>query len=432
LLARLGPGSVAVFRNPDDDRGATTDPYRADSDFWYLTGFEEPGAVAVLRLDPPDRKGYVLFVPPHDPAQEQWTGRRLGVEGAVAALGADAAYPLQELWSRLPDLLRPAGALHYRDAGDAAFRDRLLGIWREGDADASVPRPMADAGPTLHSLRRVKDETEIALLRRAVELSTAAHRLAMGRVRPGRPEHSLKAALVGGCLGGGAARMAYTPIVGSGRNSIILHYEAASGVLSDGDLVLVDAACEYGMYAADVTRTYPVSGRFSREQRAIYELVLAAQKAAMAVVRPGVPFRDVHQKSVEVLVDGLLRLGLLHGDRKEIVRDRSYQKLFPHGCSHWLGLDVHDAGSYGYTGRFEAAERYGNAGAPLEAGMVLTVEPGLYFPEGAVPDRRFWNIGVRIEDDVVVTPSGAECLSCSLPRDVAEVERLLAGNPASP
>jgi len=429
FLARLPPDAIAVFRNPaEGDMSARTDPYRSDSDFWYLTGFPEADAVAVFRPNAPDGKRYVLFVPPKIFANEQWTGYRAGVEGAVRDYGADEAYPMGELWTRLPALAVGATSLHFRDAGDTRFRDPLVAAWNSGDPNATAPRPMADAAPLLHQLRLVKDQTERALLRQAAVLSAEAHRLAMGQVRPERSEGALKAAMVAHCIANGAARMAYPPIVGSGRNAVILHYDVDDQRMESGSMVVNDTACEVGMYAADVTRSYPVSGRFSPEQRAIYEIVLAAQKAAIAAIRPGIEVRDVHAASVAVVVDGLMRLGILTGNRDEILKTRGYQKFYPHGCSHWLGLDVHDAGSYGYPERVEAKERYGKATTRLEVGMALTVEPGIYVPEGPDAERKWWNIGVRIEDDLLVTTAGAECLSCAAPREIAEVEKAIAGN----
>ena len=220
--------------------------------------------------------------------------------------------------------------------------------------------------------------------------------------------------------------MAYPPIVGSGRNSVILHYERDDKRLEDGEIIVNDTGCEYGMYAADVTRTYPVSGRFSADQRAVYEIVLAAQAASLAAIRPGVPFKNVHNATVEVVVDGLLKLGILSGDRAEIIKTRAYQKFYPHGSSHWIGLNVHDVGSYGYPAGVERLERYAKAETVLVPGMALTVEPGIYIPEGSTQDRRWWNIGVRIEDTVLVTASGVECLSCGAPRAVADVEKAIA------
>ena len=428
FLARLPPNSIAVFRNPaEDDRAASTDPYRSDSDFWYLTGYPEADAVAVFRPNAPDGKRYVLFVPPKGFAEEQWTGYRAGVEGAVKDYGANDAQPIADLWSRLPALASGATSLHYGDGEDRKFREQLLSAWGARGTDAATSRPMADAGPLVHQLRLVKDETEQALLRRAAGLTAEAHRAAMALVRPGRGENAIKAAMVSHCLEGGAARMAYPPIIGSGRNSVILHYDVDDRPLEGGAMIVNDTACEFGMYAADVTRSYPVSGRFSPEQRAIYAIVLEAQKAAMAAVKPGTPIRDVHAASVDVVVDGLLRLGILSGDRAEILKSRSYQKLYPHGCSHWLGLDVHDAGSYGYPEGLDRKERYGKAMTRLEPGMALTVEPGIYVPEDPTVDRRWWNIGVRLEDDLLVTATGGECLSCSAPREIGDVEKAIAG-----
>jgi len=428
LLERLPAGTIAVFRTTGEkDIDALTDPFRPDSDFWYLTGFHEADAVAVFRPKAADGKRYILFVEPKDFAKEQWTGYRAGVEGAVRDYGADEAFPLADLWTKLPGLAAGATSLQYSDGRDAKFREQLLAAWGQADKNAVAARGAADAGPTVHQLRLVKDSTEIAILRRAAGLSAEAHRLAMAHTRPGVNEAAIKGLMVSHCIANGSARMAYPPIVGSGRNSVILHYDAADQPMDAGGMVVNDTACEYEMYAADVTRSYPVSGRFSADQRAIYDIVLASQKAAMETIKPGVPFRDVHAASVEVVVDGLMKLGILTGARDEIVKTRSYRKYYPHGSSHWLGLDVHDAGSYGYPEGMDPKERYGQAMAKLEPGMVLTVEPGIYIAEGATTDKRWWNIGVRIEDDVLVTPTGYECLSCGAPREVADVEKAMAG-----
>jgi Xaa-Pro aminopeptidase len=427
LLERLPTGSIAVLRTTSEtDISAVTDPYRPDSDFWHVTGFPEPDAVAVLRPDAADGKRYVLFVRPKNFEEEQWTGYRAGIEGAVKRYGADEAFPLSELWTRFQALASAATSLQYSDAGDSRFRDQLLSAWDRGTSNATVLRPAAEIGPILHQLRLIKDDTEIAILRHATALSAEAHRIAMARARSGVPEYALKAVMVERCLAGGAARMAYAPIVGSGPNSVILHYDADDGVLAPGAMIVNDTACEYQMYSADITRSYPADGRFSAEQRAIYEIVLAAQKAGIATVRPGVAFSDVHMATARVVVEGLLKLGILSGDREQILKDRTYQKFYPHGSSHWLGLDVHDAGSYGYPAGVDRKERYGKAATPLAPGMVLTVEPGIYVPEGSTTDKRWWNIGARIEDDILVTPTGSECLSCSAPREIADVEKAIA------
>jgi len=428
LLGRLPPGSIAVVRTTSEsDISAVTDPYRPDSDFWYLTGFPEPEAVAVLRPSAADGKRFILFVRPKDFGEEQWTGYRAGPDGAAKTYGADEAFPLADLWTRLPALAAGTTSLQYSDAGDGKFREQLLSAWKREDANSRVLRPSADVGPLVHELRLIKDDTEIALIRHAAELSAAAHRIAMARTRPGVPEFALKSAMVGHCLAEGSARMAYAPIVGSGLNSVILHYDADDQPMAAGSMIVNDAACEYAMYSADVTRSYPAAGKFSADQRAVYEIVLAAQNAGIKMARPGIPLRDVHIATVEVVVDGLIKLGILAGSRDQNVKDRTFEKFYPHGSGHWLGLDVHDAGSYGYPEGVERKERYGKAMTVLAPGMILTVEPGIYIPEGSTTDKRWWNIGVRIEDDVLVTPAGAECLSCGAPREIADVEKAIAG-----
>ena len=425
VLAALPPDGVAVFRSSPADRGQASESYRQDSDLWYLTGIPEPEVIAVLR---PSATGprFVLFVQPKSFADEQWTGFRTGLEGARATYGADEAFPVAEFWDRWPDLQRGRGALHFRDGQDAAFAAKLIEAWRKGDANSSKPRPLSDAGPLVHEMRLVKDAGEIALLRRASELSVDAHLAAMAEVRPGAFEYALKAAMVRTCMAGGAARVGYPPIVGSGPNAVILHYDAANQALHAGGMIVNDTGCEFSMYTADVTRSYPVSGRFSPEQRAIYDIVLAAQRAGIAAARPGVSTGEVYGATVDVVVDGLLRLGLLKGDKAQIIASRDFMKLYPHGSSHWLGLDVHDAGSYDRDEAMkERKDRYFAQRRKLAPGMVITVEPGIYVPEDPAYDRKWWNIGVRIEDDIVVTAAEPDCLSCRLPREAAEIEKLL-------
>src|SRR5215468_569030 len=403
VLAKLPQGAIAVFRTaPESAADARADAYRQDSDFWYLTGLEEPNAVAVLVAGAARDSRYALFVAPKDFAAEQWTGWRTGVDGAKAA-GASQAYPIGDLWVRLPAMLVGAPALYYEAGGDKEFAARLLEAWNATNANAAAPRPAADATPMLAALRLVKDPLEIELLREASRLSAEAHVAALAEVAPGRHEYDLKAAMVGLCLARGAARMSYPPIVASGRNSVILHHERDDKELKDGEMIVNDTACEYSMYASDVTRSYPVSGRFSAEQRQIYDIVLAAQKAGFAATKPGAPFHEVHDATVRVVVDGLLKLGVLTGDRDEIIRTRAYQKFYPHGSSHWVGLNVHDAGSYSYPAGVQRLERYGLAQTKLEPGMLLTVEPGIYIGERTTADPKWWNIGVRIEDVVLVT-----------------------------
>lgn len=429
FLGKLPEGSIAVVYSAPEPSVEVDSLYRGSSDFWYLTGLTEPGAVAVFDPAGADGHRYVLFVHPRDFQQEQWTGWRAGIDGARSEYHADAAFPIDDLPKELPKLWKAARLLVFASGGDAAFRDRILEMWRSGDAQATSLRPAADAGPIVNAMRLVKDPTEQALLRRAAALSAQAHIAAMKAVRPGSYEYAVRAALENVCTAGGASRMAYPSIVGSGPNSVILHYERDDRKMNAGEMIVNDSACEYGMYAADVTRSYPVSGTFSPEQRAIYDIVLAAQKAGFAKVRPGAAFHEVHDATVEVVTDGLIRLGILRGDRSELMRTLAYTKFYPHGSSHWLGMNVHDVGSYGFS-RPDAArlERYRTADTKLEPGMALTVEPGIYIRDHTDGvDPKWWNIGVRIEDDVLVTPAGMECLSCAAPREPADVEKTIRG-----
>jgi len=426
LLARLPAGSLAVFHAAPARSGAASDPYRQDSDFWYLTGLDEPEAVAVFLPGAAKESRYVLFVQPRDFAAEQWTGWRAGVEGAVKELGAGQAFPVADFWTRFASLAAPAASLFYEAGGDEAFSKKLLETWNATSANSAAPRPAADASPLTAALRLIKDETEKGFLRQASAISADAHLAAMRETVPGGHEYDLKAVMVGLCLSRGAARMAYPPIVGSGKNSVILHYERDDKRLEDGDMLVNDTGCEFNLYAADVTRSYPVSGTFSAPQKQIYEIVLAAQNAGFAVVKPGAAFHEVYDATVDVVVRGLLSLGILSGDRAELVKTRAYQRFYPHGSSHWVGLDVHDAGNYGNPDGVARLERYGLSRTKLEPGMALTVEPGIYIPEHSTADPKWWNIGVRIEDTVLVTAEGYECLSCGAPREIADIEKAMA------
>jgi Xaa-Pro aminopeptidase len=427
FLAKLPAGSIAVLRAAGETAAdMRADSFRQDSAFWYLTGLEEPNAIAVLVPGAPANGRYLLFVQPRDFAAEQWTGWRTGVEGAKKDYGAAQAFPVGEFPERFTPLAASARSLYSSSGGDKEFQRKLLEAWNAGNARDKAARPSEEASTILDPLRLVKDPLEQDFLREASRISADAHRAAMARTAAGRHEWDLKAAMVATCLSGGAARMAYPPIVASGKNSVILHYERDDKRLDNGEILVNDTGCEYSLYAADVTRSYPVSGRFSPDQKAIYDIVLAAQAAGLAAIRPGVPIKDVHNATVEVVVDGLLKLGILSGDRAEIVRTRAYQKFYPHGASHWIGLNVHDVGSYGNPPGIERLERYGKAEALLAPGMALTVEPGIYIPERSTADPRWWNIGVRIEDTALVTPTGVECLSCGAPRAVADVEKAIA------
>ncbi len=427
LLAKLPKDAVVVLRGPAEPAQAVEDAYRPAPDFWYLTGFPEADAIAVLSPSAPEGKRYLLFVQPNDWKQEQWTGRRAGVDGAKKLTGADAAFAVADFEKESRDSLVGAKALFYLDAGDEKFREKLLTRWNRLAGRGTEGLPATDVSIPVGQMRLVKDATELALLKEAVALSVRGHLAAMALAGPGVNEGVLKAAQVSACLAGGAVRMAYAPIVGSGPNSVVLHYPDANRTMQAGEILVNDTACEYGRYAADVTRTYPVSGRFSPEQKALYEIVLAAQKAGIARAVPGAAYHEIQDAAIAVTVDGLVKLGLLTGTREALVKDRSFAKFLPHGTGHWLGLDVHDAGSYEPSAAFDPKDRFAvsmSFGARLRPGMVFTVEPGLYVPERTEGvDPKWWNIGVRIEDDVLVTDKGPECLSCSLPREIPDVER---------
>ncbi|MBM4243643.1 MAG: M24 family metallopeptidase [Deltaproteobacteria bacterium] len=422
VLERIGSG-VAVIRAPSLRVHANDVEYRyrPDSDLFYLTGFPEPDAVLVLDGSA-ERERCVLFVQPRDPERETWTGKRAGVEGAVSCYGADAAYPMAELAQRLTPLIARGGALYYHLGHDEPFNQKLLQIARAGWAQRprtsnDLPTSLLSTGALVHELRLYKSPEEIAWMQRAIDIAAEAHRAAMREVRPGMYEHEIEALVEYVFRRNGASGWAYPSIVAGGENATVLHYTANDRPLRDGDLLLLDAGDELGCYCADVTRTFPVGRAFSPAQRRVYDLVLQAQLAAVAAVKPGVTIEDVHAAALQVLVDGLLSLGLLAGTREQAIGAGSYKPYYMHRTSHWLGMDVHDVGTYKRDG----------APRPLEPGMVLTVEPGLYFasPLPGVP-AEYRGIGVRIEDDVLVTPTGHQVLSHAVPKAADDLLALRA------
>ena len=415
-MQAIGPRSVAVLRSPPEVPFGHH-RFRQSSDIYYLTGFTEPDTTVVLR--PGAEEPFVMFVRPRDPEREVWDGRRAGVEGAVARFGASAAYPAGELAERLPELLANREDLQYGLGVDPAF-DRIVtralaqlrALERRGKRP---PLRVVDPRATLHEMRLRKDAGEIDLLRRAAAITAEAHRAAMAAARPGVGEHELEAIIEYTFRRRGGAGPGYSTIVGGGENATILHYIENAAPLREGDLVVVDAGCELGFYTADVTRTFPVSGRFSPAQRRMYEVVLRAQEEAIEMTRPGVTIDDLHARCVERLTEGMVELGLLEGPAADRIADSSYKKFYMHRTSHWLGMDVHDVGAYlGADG----------AARPLEPGMVITIEPGLYVAAdaGGVPDE-LRGCGVRIEDDVLVTDGGREVLTEAAPKLPDEVER---------
>lgn len=420
LMQLMGDGIAIIPTAPQLIRNRDVHfPFRGDSDFLYLTGFTEPEALAVLA---PGRIGgeFLLFCRPRDPERETWDGRRAGPEGAIADYGADQAFPIGELDLRLPALLENQRRVFYSMGRHADLDQRILGWLNEvrGRARAGIAAPaeFLDLDQPLHELRLIKHPEEIRLMRRAARISAEGHRRAMRAARPGGHEYELEAELLYTFRREGSQYPAYPAIVGAGANGCILHYVENNAPLRDGDLVLIDAAAEVDGYAADITRTFPINGRFTGPQRDVYQVVLAAQEAAIAEAVPGKHWNDPHDRAVRVLTQGLVDLGLLTGSLDGLVEQGSYRPFYMHRTGHWLGLDVHDVGDYKVDGAWRE----------LEAGMVLTVEPGLYIARGSTADERFWDIGIRIEDDVLVTHEGPDILSADAPKAVSDIEALMA------
>lgn len=421
LLAQMGRSVLVVFAAPLSIRNNDVEhEYRQDSDFYYLTGFDEPEAVLVLSGIRDER--FALFVRPRDPERETWDGPRAGVEGAKDGFGAGVAFPIAELAEKLPDWLENADRLYYRLGRNRAEDDSILSAIDRTRPRArrgsSYPTEIVDPAVVLHEMRRLKDAGEIALMQKAVDITKDAHVAAMAATRPGIHEYEIEAILRREFRSKGSERPAYEPIVGSGPNATVLHYRKNDRKMQDGDLLLIDAGCEYGYYASDVTRTFPVSGAFSKPQKSVYELVLRAQEESIRATRPGATLDEIHEASVRVITEGLIELGLFEGPVEVAVKEERYKRYYMHRTSHYLGMDVHDVGKY----------HAGGKARPLEPGVVITVEPGVYVPandDRASPDFR--GIGVRIEDDVLVTADGARVLSAAIPKTVADVELACEG-----
>jgi Xaa-Pro aminopeptidase len=420
LSRMMGKGGVAILpaaavrlRNRDVEY-----PYRQDSDFYYLTGFPEPEAVAVLV---PGRKQaeYILFCRENDPERETWDGKRAGQDGAVELYGADDAFPITDIDDILPGLLEQCERVYYTMGSNADFDKSLLG-WvnaLRSRSGAHTPHEFVALDHLLHDMRLYKSRSEIAAIRKAARIAANAHKRAMRHCRPGLMEYEIEAEFLHEFRQYDATP-SYPPIVGGGANACVLHYRENNSVLADGDLLLIDAGCEYDYYASDITRTFPVNGRFSKPQRAIYELVLKAQNAAIKKIRPGNHWNEPHDAAVKVITRGLVKLGLLQGSVSARIKDDSYRRFFMHRTGHWIGMDVHDVGDYKVGGEWRV----------LEPGMVMTVEPGIYIPaQSKGVAKKWWDIGVRIEDDVLVTPTGSEVLSKQLPSGPDEIEAIVGG-----
>jgi Xaa-Pro aminopeptidase len=421
LAKLLGPGAALLLASPPERtrNGDVTFKFRQDSDILYLTGFEEPGTVVLLRPDHPQTP-FVMFVRPRNPADEIWTGRRFGVDGAVQRFGADAAFSIEEVDARLPELVSGATEVHYHFGRDAEVDDRVLrmmGRLRAGERRGRrAPVRLVDARLSVHEMRLFKSSVELDLQRRAAEITARAHVAAMGAARPGVHEYEIEGLIDYTFRKHGATGPGYPSIVGGGANATILHYVENSAVLQAGQLLLIDAGGEVEGFTADVTRTFPVGARFSPAQRRIYEAVLETQIAAIEAVKPGATIEAIHDQVVASLTRQLVELEILHGDPAELVASGAFKPFYMHRTSHWLGMDVHDVGFYAIEG----------AARPLEPGMVLTIEPGLYIAEDAAVPAEYRGIGVRIEDDIVVTATGYENLTVHTPKSVVDLERLTA------
>ncbi|QVL42810.1 MAG: Xaa-Pro aminopeptidase [Alcanivorax sp.] len=421
LMEQMEPNSIAILAAaPERTRNRDVEhPYRQDSDFWYLSGFPEAEAVMVL-LPGREHGEYVLFCRERDRAREIWNGYRAGPEGAVADYGADDAFPINDIDDILPGLVEGRERVYYDLGRDAGFDSRLMGwvntIRERVRTGAQPPGEFVALSHLLHDMRLFKSKAEADLMRQAAQISAGAHVRAMQSVRPGMYEYQLEAEYLHEFMRHGARSPAYPSIVGGGANGCILHYIENSAPLKDGDLVLVDAGCELHNYASDITRTFPVNGKFSGEQRALYELVLASQYAAIEATHTGNHWNVPHETVVRILTEGLVDLGLLAGHVDDLIEEQSYQRFFMHRTGHWLGLDVHDVGDY----------RIGGEWRQLEVGMTLTVEPGLYIaPDDDTVEDRWRGIGIRIEDDVLVTKEGCDVLTRDVPKNIDDIEALM-------
>jgi len=413
------PAAAERLRNND-----SAYPYRQDSDFHYLTGFGEPEAV--LALIPGREHGEaILFCRERDAEREAWDGPRAGAEGAVQDYGMDDAFPIADIDDILPGMIEGRSRVYYHFGRDAEFDVKLIGwvnrVRSEVKRGARAPHEFVALGHVLHDLRLYKTRDELRVMRKAAKIASEAHVRAMRHARPGMNEHEIEAELLHTFRRNGAVP-SYEPIVGGGVNGCVLHYRANNAPLKDGDLLLIDAGAEFQCYASDITRTFPVNGRFSPEQRALYDIVLAAQRAAIAQVRPGRSFEAYHEAAVRTICAGLVKLGLLKGSVEKNIREQSYRRFYMHKTGHWLGLDVHDVGDYRIDGEFRE----------LEPGMVVTVEPGIYIaPDAKGVPAKWRGIGIRIEDDVVVTRDEPEVITSGVPTDPDEIEALMAAAPRS-
>ena len=421
FLKQMGDG-IAIFpAAPTSIRSQDVEyRYRQNNDLYYLTGFPEPESLCLLSPNH-DKEQFILFVRPRDKEKETWTGKRFGVEGAREHFGVDAAYTIDQLDEVLPEHLLAAEKIYYGLGRDERLNTKILDFVNQGrqqrPRSGHGPVALIDPSDLLHEMRLFKTPQEIDLMRRAITASAAAHHAALHETRPGMHEYEIEALLEYHFRRNGAEGPAYPSIVASGANATILHYISNDQQMQAGDLLLIDAGSEYACYCSDVTRTFPVGREFSAPQKEIYSLVLTAQKHAIEMIRPGIGFDDVHQRATEILINGLRDLGLLSGSTESILEKGDYRQFYMHRTSHWLGMDVHDVGKY----------RVGDESRTLEPGMVLTVEPGLYIAADADVPTAYQGIGVRIEDDVLVTANGYDVLTSAILKEIDDIEAARRG-----
>ena len=420
LMAMMGSNSIAFLPTaPVANRNRDVDHiYRQDSDFCYITGFSEPEALVVL-IPGREQAEYILFCREKDDNKELWHGRRTGLEGACEEFGADDSFPITDIDEIIPGLMENRDQVYYPMGCNAEFDIKLLewlnqlrGNVRKG---GRPPTEFISLDHVLHEMRLIKKSWEIKLMQMAADISVEAHIRAMKAVRPKMKEFQLEAEYLHEFITQGARSTAYPSIVGGGKNACVLHYIDNNESLKSGDLVLVDAGAEYQNYAADITRTFPVNGRFTTNQKLLYQIVLDAQNAAIEAIKPGIHWDDPHNIAVDIITEGLINLKILKGSKKKLIKDGAYKAFFMHKTGHWLGLDVHDVGDYKVEDEWRQ----------LEMGMVLTVEPGLYFSHHSKVANKWKNIGIRIEDDVLVTADGHHVLTQALPKTIEEIEYLM-------
>ncbi len=422
FMRRMSPKSVAIIPSAREATRSNDTHYRfrQDSDFFYLTGFEEPESIAVI--NPSQDPHYTLFVRPRDPEREIWDGRRAGVEGAKSEFGANESFPIVEFDEKLQAMIDGAETLYYRLGVNRDLDDTIIGTISRMRAvnrkPVHPPQTIVDPGTVVHEMRVLKSDDELEIMQAAADIAAEAHCEAMKAVQPGMQEYEIEALIERVFRRRGAAAPAYTSIVGGGANATVLHYINNDGELRDGELLLVDAGAEYKGYASDITRTFPINGRYTKPQREIYDLVLKAQMACVELVRPGTTHDQLKQHSIQVLTEGMVELGLLKGKPDELIKEKKYEQFYMHGLGHMLGIDVHDVGRY----------YYGTESRALEPGVVMTVEPGIYIsPDTKDVPSQYLGIGVRIEDDVVCTTNGPRVLTNKVPKQADEIEELMLG-----